>query len=153
MHTTHILNPVPRPVSPTTGTPLPVTLQPSFWVLCHFTGLLKWFEVDTCARQASSFRLLCVWSIFIISYALPLLSSRLRLDANTRAYTVKEWITRSIHHEWYLYMCSWGEESPTPFLSVPFLNHDLPPEICPATPLTRSISWWEHGTQCLCTIQ
>jgi len=43
---------------------------PFFWVLCDFTGLLDWFEVDIISRHASSFRVICVFSIFIMSYAL-----------------------------------------------------------------------------------
>ena len=33
-----------------------------FWVLCHFTGVLDWFEVDISAHPASSFRVICVMS-------------------------------------------------------------------------------------------
>jgi len=36
-------------------------------LLRHLTGVLDYFEVDTSARPASSFRVTCVMSIFIIS--------------------------------------------------------------------------------------
>jgi len=42
---------------------------PLVLVLCHFTGVLDWFEVDLSACPASSLRVICVMSIFIISYA------------------------------------------------------------------------------------
>ena len=37
--------------------PYPCSL---FWVLCHLTAVLDWFEVDMSARQAYSFRVICV---------------------------------------------------------------------------------------------
>ena len=43
----------------------------SSWVLCHFTRVLNWFAIDTSARSASSFKVICGMSILIISYAAP----------------------------------------------------------------------------------
>jgi len=31
-----------------------------FWVLCHFIGVLHWFEVDLYVRPAFPFRVICV---------------------------------------------------------------------------------------------
>ena len=40
------------------------------WVLCHFIGVLDCVEVDLSARPASSFRVICVRSICIMSFVL-----------------------------------------------------------------------------------
>jgi len=37
--------------------------EPLSWVLCHFTGVLDWFDVNLSARPASSFRVTCAMSI------------------------------------------------------------------------------------------
>ena len=60
---------------------------PLFWVPSHFTGVLTWFEVDTNARPASSSRVICVWSIFTVSFSLlptDRLACLLQSDQNSK---------------------------------------------------------------------